>query len=175
MLMVRPVLPQVNITLSNGLTAVLLLLTAWYAYQTRKQAKEMEKTRKAEKERRDERLIRQKRILRKTLKSEIELLDEHHDVKTANGRRASALRRASSTAVYEGNTDKLGLLSQDEIDAVVDFYTDVALLEELYQDDETKKDDLDGRSKKLLSKQRKALKTLNSGLDQQSNPNPVDA
>jgi hypothetical protein len=104
--------------------AALILLTGWYAYQTKRMANQQWMTHREEIE--DRRLQRKMEVeaLRRALYEEIGKIDYLDDLAmedyTPNH---STLLPIVPRTVYEENASKIGLLTEKEVDLVVEFYT----------------------------------------------------
>lgn len=112
-------------------TIVLFLLTAWYTAETRRMASETEKTRKQEKKSRKRKQEEELNSLRRALLNEIGKIQYFDDLAESYGVGTSALSFVAPTVVYEENAEKIGQLTEKEVDAVVEFYTRVYQIEDL--------------------------------------------
>lgn len=118
-------------TFTSGLATVLLVgLTGWYAVQTRRMVTETRQSREQEQEEYERRRRREITSLRRALYEEIrairgldEFADEYEPSKSVAGFQVP-------TAVYRANAQKLGLLSEEEADLVVEYYSRVEFVQE---------------------------------------------
>lgn len=95
-------------------TLLLVFLTAGYAYFTREQVKVLRATRNEEHE-------RQLHSLRRGLRYEIDalLIDR---IESMGFRDTKQSHRVASRAFFETNADRIGLLSDSEVDAILTYY-----------------------------------------------------
>jgi len=104
-------------------TVLLASLTAQYADQTEKLVSETEKDRQSRLKAKEKENEREVQALRRALYEEIykiqyfESLTENYSVGN------SVLGIATPNKIYESNTSKIGLLSDEEIDSIVEYYT----------------------------------------------------
>ncbi|WP_152529863.1 hypothetical protein [Candidatus Halobonum tyrrellensis] len=121
--------------LSAGATLLLVGLTGWYVYETRK-------LRIEEQQRQQEEHEQQVNNIRATFKAEIsgvENLDNISNKFTAD--EIARMRRIVPTAMYENNCDQLGMLNECEVEAIVDYYGTAQNIEDLSYSYRTHSDD----------------------------------
>lgn len=114
-------------------TVLLVSLTSQYAEQTERLVQENQNDRQFRKDERE--LDRQRELdsLRRALYEEIgevayfEALAEKYEIGT------SAVGVATSSTIYESNAAKIGLLTDEEIDYVVEYYTRLDRVTELME------------------------------------------
>lgn len=114
-------------------TILLVSLTAQYAQLTQALVRESRRTREEELRQRNEEKRRELNSLRRALKEEIGTVAylEHMAEEYSPGQSVSDF--VAPTTVYEANTDKIGMLTDKEIDLIVEFYTRVELVEDLHK------------------------------------------
>lgn len=118
----------------SGLGTIgLFILTAWYAAETRRMASETEKSRKQERERRKQEEEKELNSLRRALLNEINKIRYFDELAENYGVGTSSLSFVAPTVVYEENAGKVGLLTEKEVDAIVEFYTRVYQIEDLLE------------------------------------------
>jgi hypothetical protein len=92
--------------------------------------------------------------LRRAFTTELAALS-YIDTMADNGNYETLTKTVESPVVYESNADDIGLLSGDEVEALVTFYTDLYWLRD-QQDIEDKK----GRVQEIVEKRQRAIATL---------------
>lgn len=111
-------------SVAGGLATVTLVsLTGWYALETRRLVKESEKAREEERKRRDEEHEREKDKLRRSLLNEIQAMENLDELAREYTPNHSLYRQLVPSDVYQSNTRDIGLLTPEEIEAVVEYYT----------------------------------------------------
>ncbi|WP_226006603.1 hypothetical protein [Natrinema salinisoli] len=125
----RPNLASNIATVANGVTSIgVVVLTLVYVIYTYGLVRSSNNARKEEKRREKEKEKRSKENLRKALYSEITAVN---GIERAEGRGANAAIPTDffPTNVYEPNADKLGSLTEEEAEKIVQYYTAVDSLD----------------------------------------------
>lgn len=104
-------------------TIGLILLTGWYAYQTRRMVNQQWRMHEEEIEHRRERQLKEENALRRALKEEIGKVAYLDEFAEKYSRGHSRLEDIIPKEVYESNGQQLGLLTEQEVDVVVEYYT----------------------------------------------------
>ncbi|TKX87625.1 hypothetical protein EXE43_02170 [Halorubrum sp. SS5] len=104
-------------------TILLVSLTAQYAKMTQRLAEEAESDRNQRKEFRQEEQEREIRALRRGLHEEIGKVQTYEDYVDRYETGMSIFQIPAPNTVYESNASKIGLLDDDEIDLIVEYYT----------------------------------------------------
>jgi hypothetical protein len=94
--------------------------------------------------------------LRRAFRTELSALS-YIDTMAENGNYEPLTKTVEPPVVYESNADDIGLLSGEEVEALVGFYTDLYWLRDR-QDIEDKKD----RVHKVVEKRQRAIDTLSN-------------
>lgn len=109
---------------ASGIATVLLVvLTGWYAVETRKMVHKTEQARKDEKEFREETRKRDLNKLRRALIEEIGSIDDLDALAEDYSIGHSFYEQITPSKVYETNANEIGALTTEEIEAVVRYYT----------------------------------------------------
>jgi uncharacterized membrane protein len=111
-------------------TLLLVSLTAQYAEQTQQLVEENRKTRIESIEQRRKRRTRELKALRRALKEEIQKV-QFDDLAEDYAISMSINPVFASSTVYEENAAKIGLLTDEEVDYIVEYYTRLDLVEGL--------------------------------------------
>lgn len=104
-------------------TILLVSLTAEYAEMTQRLAEEAESDRAQRKELHEQEQRNELRALRRGLHEEIGHVENYDDYVEEYDIGTSVYELAAPTTVYEQNADRIGLLEEDEIEAIVEYYT----------------------------------------------------
>jgi hypothetical protein len=104
-------------------TIILVSLTAQYAKQTRELVNESQKNREIELSERRREENRQIVSLRRALLEEIGKVQYFGEMAESYTTGTSPLGITAPTTVYENNADKIGLLTEEEIDHIVEYYS----------------------------------------------------
>lgn len=111
-------------SLAAALATILLVsLTAQYAEQTQKLVEENKKDRELRRNERQEDRNRELDSLRRALREEIGKVQYFDDLREDYRPSQSVVGIASPSTIYESNASKIGLLTDDEIDNIVEYYT----------------------------------------------------
>ncbi|WP_415381478.1 hypothetical protein [Halosimplex sp. TS25] len=94
---------------------------------------ENKETRKQAQREREKDREREVMALRKSLREEIRKIEGIDELAESYGAGTSAFGLPVSTKVYETNAGKLGLLSDEEIDAIVEYYARVETIQDLME------------------------------------------
>lgn len=113
-------------------TFALVSITAAYTYSTWKLVQETKDAREQEVELREQETENQKKKLRRALKKEIEMVTTWADEKIEE-RNFSTAQASYPTFVFESNTQDLGLLTNREMMALLNFYNNAVSLEEMIE------------------------------------------
>lgn len=113
---------------SGVATIGLVLITLWYAIQTRRMATEMERSREDEIRHREEEHQFELKKLRKALLREIQAVEDIDEIAENYDASYSLYTRLVPSTIYENNSKDIGLLTSDEVETIVDYYTIVDLL-----------------------------------------------
>lgn len=115
---------------ASGLaTMVLVGVTGWYTFVTRQLVSESRKERIQNHQHKKEQFERKKESLRRAFKHEIQSVGNYEDFIEADEGKVSPLREIAPTAVYEANADELGLLSDEEVATITEYYRAVIHIE----------------------------------------------
>jgi hypothetical protein len=114
-------------------TIGLILLTGWYSYHTRRMVDQQWQMHKEEVEDRRERRQNEVNALRRALKEEIGKIGYLDKLAVDYNRSHSRLGTIVPKDVYNSNGHKLGLLSEGEVDVVVEYYTRAREVENLME------------------------------------------
>ena len=104
-------------------TILLVSLTAQYAIQTQQLVEETKADREMRKEEREKEYKREVQSLRRGLKEEIGKVRYYEDLAENYQVGVSVEGIAAPSTIYESNADMIGLLSDDEVDLIVEYYT----------------------------------------------------
>lgn len=104
-------------------TILLVSLTAQYAQMTQRLAEEAESDREQRKQFRQEEQHREIVALRRGLHEEIGKVRSYEDYVKKYKTGLSVFQIPAPTTVYEQNADRIGLLEDEEIDLIVEYYT----------------------------------------------------
>lgn len=169
-------------------TAGLLRVTYSYTRSTKNLVRESKRERNEERKRRERERQREQNTLRQGLLKEIQSVNFVDDSEEAplEPFQVGQLRRIVPTEVYEGNTDKIGRLTDGEVREVVEYYSLAYHLEDLLHayrianTDNSWKDffsssegtefvsAVSNRQKQLKKAQKEAVKVLKESLDNES-------
>lgn len=115
---------------ASGLaTMVLVGVTGWYTFVTRQLVSESRKERIQNQQYKKEQFNRKKEALRRAFKHEIKSIGNYEEFLEADEGKVSPLREVAPTAVYKANADELGLLSNEEVAAITEYYRAVIHIE----------------------------------------------
>ncbi|NUC72517.1 hypothetical protein HTZ84_09385 [Haloterrigena sp. SYSU A558-1] len=115
---------------ASGLaTVILVVITGFYAVQTKKQANSAERAREQRNYQQKMDRFRKKQSLRKAIKEEIDRTanidgDGSEDL-------IAGMRHPVPRNIYNENTDSIGLLSDEEVEAIVEYYNVASTIEEI--------------------------------------------
>jgi len=145
-------------------TVILVLLTGFYAYQTKIQAKAAKEARNdRERMRREKRQAKQDTI-RKSILHEIESTVDITGVSEDTVEMVVEMDDIVPKRIYENNTENLGLLSEEEINKIVEYYNTAALIEDVSSAQKAESVDVTTQIAPLLEllsrKQREAVAAL---------------
>lgn len=112
-------------------TIGLVLLTGWYAYQTRRMADQQWRTHINEIEHERERRQKDVNALRQALREEIETIRYLDQLSSDYSPGYSRIETIVPKEVYRANGSSLGLLTEREIELVVEYYTRAIEVENL--------------------------------------------
>lgn len=119
-------------------TILLVSLTAQYATQTQKLVEENRQSREQRRESRQKEQRKELMALRRSLYSEIEKIgDLGETAEEEHYRNQPITSTIFPTTIYEQNADKIGLLEEEERNAVIAYYTYIQHLD--YIDDERRR------------------------------------
>lgn len=104
-------------------TILLVSLTAQYAQMTQRLAEEAESDRKQRREFRQEQQRREIMALRRGLHEEIGKVRTYEDYVEKYETGLSIFQIPAPNTVYEQNADRIGLLDDEEMDLIVEYYT----------------------------------------------------
>ena len=114
---------QIGTVISAIATILLVSLTGEYAEMTSALVRETKESREQDSKQVEQEQKRELKSLRRALYQEIGKVNYFEDLaKTYDASRA-ANGIAAPRSVYESNTDKIGLLTDDEIDYIIEYYT----------------------------------------------------
>lgn len=115
---------------SSSATLVLVIVTMYYAKSTRNLVLESQKDRKRKEER--ENRIRKMRAsgLRESLIAEINVIDSYDRIREVNTYEQVEINQYGPMDIYENNSSNLYLLNNNEVEAVVEYYSELMSLEE---------------------------------------------
>ncbi|SDL08392.1 hypothetical protein [Natronorubrum texcoconense] len=129
---------QISTVVSSIATVVLVYVTFRYVRHTDQLVEETQQARLEEQQRQQEQRKRELTALRRGLLHEIQAGDDLEFFDENGVGNGNAVRRPAPTTIYEQNTDRIGLLTRQEIDAIVNYYTLLQKFEdELYLRNET--------------------------------------
>lgn len=114
-------------------TILLVSLTAQYASLTQELVEETRRSRKKELEERELERQREVSSLRNALYKEIEKVEYFEDLAENYEVHRSIDRFPAPSIIYETNGGKIGLLTEDEIDFIIEYYTRLNRVEELME------------------------------------------
>lgn len=114
---------QLATVVSAFVTILLVLITAQYAEQTRNLVEESRQTREQNQEFREARHERELRSLRIALREEIGKVQYYNQLAEDYESTRSMLDIDAPDTVYKSNAGDIGLLTEEEVDAVVEYYT----------------------------------------------------
>lgn len=120
--------------LAPGATLILVGLTGWYVRET--QQLRIQERRRAETERQ-----RTRRNVRRAFRAEVgavENLEELAENRSAD--QIAKMRRIVPTSMYDQNCAQLGILTSDEVGAIVDYYGTAQSIEDLAYSHRTDED-----------------------------------
>lgn len=113
----------------SGLSTIgLVIITFWYAIQTRRMASEMERSRNEEEKHREKQRELELEKLRRALLREIEAVEGVSTLAKNYNPNYSLYTRIFPSTIYDNNSKDIGLLNSTEIEAVVEYYTLVDLV-----------------------------------------------
>lgn len=116
----------------SGLATVgLVVVTGLYVVYTRNLVGVMEETQREEREFRVEKQQRDLDSLRRALLQEILSIEDLHEISRSYAPGYSAYRELVPSTVYQANASEIGLLKQDEVEAVVDYYSLASMVNDL--------------------------------------------
>jgi len=118
---------------SAFITILLVLITARYVEQTRELVEETRRQRKQEEAAREEANKREVRSLRIALRQEIAGIEGYRELAQSYETTRSVLDLDVPTTIYESNADDIGLLSEPEISAIVEYYAQVDQVQSLLE------------------------------------------
>ncbi|WP_306056948.1 hypothetical protein [Natronococcus wangiae] len=110
-------------------TIILVIITGFYSVQTKKQANSAERAREQRDYREKIEQFRRKQSLRKALKEEID-----RTVTIGGGESAelvAGMRKPVPRSMYDENAHQIGLLSDEEVGAIVEYYNVASTIEEM--------------------------------------------
>lgn len=111
------------VSFASGTSTVLLLgITAWYAYETRRMAGQTEKRLRREQERREREILN----LRRSIKHEIRMLPDYDQLVSIEMPDAQHTRKVAPTTVFERNAQQIGKLGEHEVKFVLQYYHQVS-------------------------------------------------
>lgn len=116
---------------TSGLATVLLVvITGWYALQTSHMVREMKQSR--EQERQENKLSRRREVnsLRRALYEEISKIENLEEFAENYSTATSIVGFQVPMTVYRANAGKIGLLSEEEADHVVEYYARVEIIQD---------------------------------------------
>lgn len=114
-------------------TILLVSLTAQYASLTQELVNESEKSRRQRKDERGTERQREVRALRRALHQEIQKIEGFDTLAEEYQASRSVMRLNAPMTIYQSNSEKIGLLSNEEIDSIVEYYTRLEHLEEMFR------------------------------------------
>jgi hypothetical protein len=108
---------------SGMATLGLVFVTLFYVFYTRKLVNVMQESQHEEKEFREKRRRQELDKLRKALLQEIQSIEGLNELSRKYQPGHSGFTQLVPSTVYESNSSNIGLLTEKEIEAVVEFYT----------------------------------------------------
>ena len=116
---------------TSGLATVLLVvLTGWYAIQTGRMVRETRRSREQERQENERQRRREVNSLRQALHEEISKIENLNEFAEDYRTSTSVIGFQVPMTVYRANADKIGLLSEEEADHVVEYYGRVEIIQE---------------------------------------------
>lgn len=116
---------------SSVATVVLVGVTFWYAFETRRLVRITENRHQEERKTDEYRQIKKRNALRKALAQEIGKKAYLDDLAEQYSLGHSRIETLIPKTVYKANADEIGNLTEEEVDVVVEFYTRADQVENL--------------------------------------------
>lgn len=154
---------------SGAATILLVGFTVWYTFETRRMAGQMEKQLNWEHRKRHKEL----RSIRLGLKHEIDMAPEYEVLASIDMPEAQHTREIAPATIFQKNSDKIGRLSEDEIDAVMRYYHRLSEFNDFldaFRRGEARSHSGD-EAEPLIEAQREAIEALDDRLE---SPSDVD-
>lgn len=121
-------------SVASGVATVLLVgITFWYAFETRRMVQISERRSQRNQLSKQKKEIEDRNVLRRALIQEIGKKDYLNQLAEDYSVGHSRLETLIPTTIYEANADKIGKLTIEEIDVVVEFYTRADQVENLME------------------------------------------
>lgn len=159
---------------ASGLaTMVLVGITGWYTYVTRQLVHESRRTRIQEQKRAEQQQKEELKSLRKSFLHEIKTAEEINEVKD-RGKPVTIFRNVAPVQVYANNADKIGMLTEQEIKHITEYYGNIHYLKDLFfavregdYDWESSEDAIHNTVDRIARSQQKSVKTLEEELEEE--------